>query len=71
MLYGGVGAVVLLFIGAFIGFLLGTYIGGNYYPETIFLTWQGYEAGGWIGLVVGAFIGSVLGYGLGVKIANR
>jgi len=71
ILYGGVGAIIFLFIGAFIGFLLGTYIGGNYYPEFVFLTWQGHDAGGWIGMGLGGIIGSILGYGLGVKMANR
>lgn len=69
--FGGIGAVIFLVIGAFIGFLLGTYVGGNYYPEFVFLTWQGYEAGGWIGMILGGVISGILGYDLGVKIANK
>ena len=31
-LYGLLGALLLLFVGVIIGFFIGTYIGGNYYP---------------------------------------
>ena len=69
--YGIIGGLIFLFVGVFIGFLLGTYIGGNYYPEFALGNWQGYEAAGWIGLVIGGIIGAIFGYNLGVRIANR
>lgn len=58
-LYVFVGSFILLITGAFVGFLIGTYIGGNYYPTFQLGTWTGYEATGMLGLLFGAIIGVV------------
>lgn len=69
--YGIIGGLVFLFMGALIGFFLGRYIGGNYYPESVLWNWQGYEAGGWVGIITGGLLGGVLGYNLGARMASR
>ena len=71
-LYGVAGGIIFLVIGALIGFLIGTYIGGNYYPDFELWTWRGYEAIGWIGIIVGGLLGALLGYRIGLRVAyNR
>ena len=50
-----------------IGLILGTFIGGNYYTEFIFLGGRGYEATGYLGIIIGGLIGLVLGWFLSHK----
>ena len=66
------GGIIFLVIGALIGFFIGTYIDGNYYPDFELWTWRGYEATGWIGIIVGGLLGALSGYRIGSRIAyNR
>ena len=46
-----------------LGFMVGTYIGGNYAQNFTFLDVRGYEAAGLLGLIIGAITGGVLGLG--------
>ena len=50
-----------------VGFLVGTAIGGNYFPEFRLWNWVGYEATGWIGIILGALIGAIIGVKLGQR----
>lgn len=69
--FGILGGVLFLIAGAFIGFLIGTYIGGNYFPNFELWTWRGYEATGWIGIIAGGLLGAVLGAWLGSWLDRR
>ena len=65
-----ISGLIFLFAGAGIGFLIGTYIGGNYFPYFAFWSFQGYEATGWIGIIVGGILGAVLGTILGFNLSK-
>ncbi len=69
--FGLLSGLIFLIAGAVVGFLIGTYIGGNYYPDFEFLTYRGYEATGWIGIIVGGLLGAILGVMLGRSSKNR
>jgi hypothetical protein len=43
-----------------LGFMVGTYVGGNYAQNFTFLDVRGYEAAGLLGLIIGAIAGGAL-----------
>jgi hypothetical protein len=43
-----------------LGFVVGTYVGGNYAQNFAFLGVRGYEAAGLLGLIIGAIAGGAL-----------
>ena len=43
-----------------LGFMVGTYVGGNYAQDFTFLGVRGYEAAGLVGLIIGAITGGAL-----------
>lgn len=69
-LFGVLGGFVFLIGGVVLGFLIGTYLGGNYFPHFRLWTFQGYEATGWIGIIVGGILGAVFGALLGFNLAK-
>jgi hypothetical protein len=46
-----------------LGFMAGTFIGGNYAQNFTFLDVRGYEAAGLLGLIIGVIVGGVLSVG--------
>lgn len=70
-IYVFVSGFVLLIMGAFVGFLIGTYIGGNYFPSFQLGTLNGYEATGWIGIIIGGLFGIISGGFLGQRWSNN
>lgn len=70
-LYGLIGGFVFCVIGIVLGFLIGTSIGGNYFPTFQLLDWTGYEATGWLGIIFGGMLGIIGGSFLGRKFASK
>lgn len=67
ILFGSIGAFIFMIV----GFLVGTSIGGNYFPTFRLWTWVGYEATGWIGIIIGALIGAIIGLALGRRTVRK
>ena len=70
IIYGVMGGVVLLAFGAFLGLIIGAFIGGNYMTEFEFSGVRGYEAVGRIGAYIGAAVGALLSILLWMKLAK-
>lgn len=71
IVYGLIGLVLFLVVGALLGLFTGMNIGGNYFPTFAFAGYVGYEATGMIGLVLGGLVGAVVGFFLGQNFAKR
>jgi hypothetical protein len=60
--------ILVLTIGVIVcgilGFMVGTYVGGNYAQNFMFLEIRGYEAAGLLGLIIGAIAGGAINLGL-------
>jgi small-conductance mechanosensitive channel len=56
------GVLVIGFISAGIGMIVGALIGGNYAEQFVFNGVQGYEATGQLGFIFGALIGLILSW---------
>lgn len=69
VLYGLAAAVTLGFIGAVVGLIAGTGVGGNSASDFEFLGGVGYEATGYVGAILGAVIGAIVGALLGIRFA--
>ena len=65
-----ISGIIFLVGGVVLGFLIGTYIGGNYFPHFRLWTFQGYEATGWIGIIVGGVLGAILGTTIGFNLSK-
>ena len=56
------GLVVVIFstiVSAAIGLFIGALIGGNFFPNFVFLGLRGYEAVGVLGLILGSILGII------------
>ena len=67
ILYGSVGAIIFMIV----GFLIGTSLGGNYFPDFRLWTWVWYEATGWIGIIIGALLGAMIGAALSNRTTRK
>lgn len=65
------GAIIFTAIGYVVGLIIGMNIGGNYFPDFVFMSGRGYEATGYLGGIIGAIIGLFIGILLGVKRSNK
>jgi len=68
--YSFIGFAIFTMIGFFIGLIIGTQYGGNYYTGFNFAGLRGYEALGVLFGIIGSIIGSILGIFLGVQLAK-
>lgn len=71
ILFGVIGAAILLIFGAVFGLIIGAMLGGNLFTEFEFAGVRGYEAAGNLGALIGAAIGTIAGAFLGAKVAGK
>lgn len=71
VVYGFAAGIILAFLGFLVGLIIGTYLGGNYFPSFKFMSSQGYEAVGYLGAIIGTLIGLTLGVWLGIRGFSR
>lgn len=66
-----ISVILFLILGSLTGFLIGTFLGGNYFYNFEFWGFKGYEAVGWLGIILGGALGAAVGIFLGLLATNK